>query len=105
MVFYPMLLLGIYLSLRHRDFRVMPLIVGCFFAYWIFVRHELMLLDIVIYVAAMVVAVQLTRRWRLIPAIRKLWPLWLVDIIFIMVLTGYLTYNAPDWLIFSNNPT
>ena len=100
-----MLLLGIYLSLRHRDFMVMPLIVGCFFAYWIFVRHELMLLDIVIYVASMVVAVQLTRRWRLIPAIRKLWPLWHVVIMFIMVLTGYLTYNAPDWLIFSNNLT
>ena len=63
MVFYPMLLLGIYLSLSRRDIReigapvlaglaVMPLIVAVFFSYWIFVRHELMALDMLIYISA-----------------------------------------------------
>ena len=70
MVFYPMLLLSIYLCISRRDIReigapilgalaVMPLIVAAFFGYWVFVRHELMLLDIVIYIASMVGAVHL----------------------------------------------
>ena len=113
MVFYPMLLLGIYLCLRHSNIEeigapllgglaVMPMIVGAFFAYWVFVRHELMWLDIIIYIAAMVGAVQLAKRWRNSRVIRNRWPLWLVVIVFIMVLTGFLTYHAPDWLIFAN---
>lgn len=113
MVFYPMLLLGIYLCLRHGDIKeigapllgglaVMPMIVAAFFAYWVFVRHELMWLDIIIYIAAMVGAVQLAKRWRNSRFIRNRWPLWLVVIVFIMVLTGFLTYHAPDWLIFAN---
>lgn len=113
MVFYPMLLLGIYLCLRHSNIEeigapllgglaVMPMIVGAFFAYWVFVRHELMWLDIIIYIAAMVGAVQLAKRWRNSRFIRNRWPLWLVVIVFIMVLTGFLTYHAPDWLIFAN---
>ena len=113
MVFYPMLLLGIYLCLRHGDIKeigapllgglaVMPMIVAAFFAYWVFVRHELMWLDIIIYIAAMVGAVQLAKRWRNSRFIRNRWPLWRVVIIFLMVLTGFLTYHAPDWLIFAN---
>ena len=113
MVFYPMLLLGIYLCLRHSNIEeigapllgglaVMPMIVGAFFAYWVFVRHELMWLDIIIYIAAMVGAVQLAKRWRNSRFIRNRWPLWIVVIVFIMVLTGFLTYHAPDWLIFAN---
>lgn len=113
MVFYPMLLLGIYLCLRHCNIEeigapllgglaVMPMIVGAFFAYWVFVRHELMWLDIIIYIAAMVGAVQLAKRWRNSRFIRNRWPLWLVVIVFIMILTGFLTYHAPDWLIFAN---
>ena len=113
MVFYPMLLLGIYLCLRHGDIKeigapllgglaVMPMIVAVFFAYWVFVRHELMWLDIIIYIAAMVGAVQLAKRWRNSRFIRNRWPLWLVVIIFLMVLTGFLTYHAPNWLIFAN---
>ena len=72
MVFYPMLLLGVYLAVSRRDIRelgapilgglaVMPLIVVVFFSYWIFVRHELMFLDVIIYIAAMLGAIHLAK--------------------------------------------
>ena len=113
MVFYPMLLLGIYLSVSRRDIReigapvlaslsVMPLIVVLFFSYWIFVRHELMALDIIIYITAMVLAILLARRWRVRPFIRDKWPLWIVVAILTIIATGVLTYHAPDWIIFED---
>ena len=57
MVFYPMLLLSLYLVLTRRDIRefgapilgglaVVPGIVGAFFSYWVFVRHEVMVLEL-----------------------------------------------------------
>ena len=113
MVFYPMLLLGIYLAIRHGDIRelcapvlggitVMPLIVAAFFAYWVFVRHEIMAIDVVIYIAAMVLAVLLAKRWREKACVRRWWPLWLAVALLGIVLTGFLTYHAPDWIIFAN---
>ena len=113
MVFYPMLLLGIYLAVSRRDIReigapvlaslaVMPLIILVFFSYWIFVRHELMALDMVIYISAMVLAVQLAKRWRVKPFVRNNWGLWIVVAILIILGTGFLTYNAPDWIIFED---
>ena len=77
MVFYPMLLLSFFFILSRRDIRevgapllgglaVIPLIIAAFFAYWIFVRHELMFLVIII------------------------------------VLTGFLTYNPPDCIVFAD---
>lgn len=113
MIFYPMLLLGIYLAVTRRDIHrigapilgalaVMPMVVACFFAYWIFVRHELMALDIVIYIAAMVGAIHLALRWSSNRFIQKWWPLWLVLIAAVIVLTGVLTYHAPDWIIFED---
>lgn len=113
MVFYPMLLLGIYLAVSRRDIReigapvlaslaVMPLIILVFFSYWIFVRHELMALDMVIYISAMVLAVQLAKRWRVKPFIRNNWGLWIVVAILTILATGFLTYNAPDWIIFED---
>ena len=113
MVFYPMLLLSLYLVVSRRDIRewgapilaglaVMPLIVAVFFSYWVFVRHELMALDIVIYIAAVVGAVLLARRWRESRFVRKWWPLWMAVTLIVAVLTGYLTYHAPDWIIFAN---
>jgi len=113
MVFYPMLLLGIYLAVSRRDIReigapvlaslaVMPLIILVFFAYWIFVRHELMALDIVIYISAMVLAIQLAKRWRVKPFVRNNWGLWIVVAILTILATGFLTYNAPDWIIFED---
>lgn len=113
MVFYPMLLFSLYLVLSRRDIKelgapvlgglaVMPAIVGAFFSYWVFVRHEIMTLDIVIYIAAMVGAVLLAKRLRDIQLVRRFWPLWIIVIVVVTVLTGYLTYNHPDWLIFAN---
>lgn len=52
---------------------VMPLIIGAFFAYWVFVRHEIMALDIVIYVVAMTGAVHLAKIWRDNRFIRDWW--------------------------------
>ena len=113
MVFYPMLLLGIYLAVSRRDIReigapvlaslaVMPLIILVFFSYWIFVRHELMALDMIIYISAMVLAVQLAKRWRVKPFVRNNWGLWIVVAILTILATGFLTYNAPDWIIFED---
>ena len=113
MVFYPMLLLGIYLAVTRRDIRqigapilaglaVMPLIVAAFFAYWVFVRHEIMFLDIIIYIAAMVGAVMLAKRWSKSNTVQKNWVLWTVLAVFCIFVIGFLTYNAPDWLIFRN---
>ena len=113
MLFYPMLLLGIYLVISRRDIReigapilgglaVMPLVIAAFFAYWVFVRHELMALDIVIYVAALIGAVLLARRWRDCRFVREKWPLWIAVAVIGIVITGVLTYHAPDWLIFAD---
>ena len=111
MVFYPMLLLSIYLAVSRRDIRetgapilgglaVMPLIIAAFFAYWFFVRHELMFLDIIIYVLAMVGAIQLARRWSGNGFIRKWWPLWIIISVVFMIMAGFLTYHSPDNIIF-----
>ena len=113
MVFYPMLLLSIYLAVTRRDVRqigapilaglaVMPMIVAAFFAYWVFVRHEIMFLDIIIYIAAMVGAVLLAKRWSASATVRKHWLLWTALAVFCVFVIGFLTYNAPDWLIFRN---
>ena len=113
MIFYPMLLLGIYLSVSRRSIKeigapvlgglaVMPLVVAAFFAYWVVVRHELMWLDIIIYIASIVGAVLLARKWRNSQAVRNLWPLWLVVAVIVIVLTGVLTYHSPEWIIFAD---
>ena len=113
MVFYPMLLLSIYLAVTRRDIRqiggpilgglaVMPIIVAAFFAYWIFVRHELMFLDIIIYVAEMIGAIHLAKCWNKSRFVQDNWPLWIVLAIIVIFIIGYLTYHAPDWIIFRN---
>ena len=113
MVFYPMLLLSAYLCATRRDIRelgapilgslaVIPIIMAAFFAYWIFVHRELLFLDIIIYLVSMTGAVHLALRLRRSNLVRTLWPLWIVVILLIIVLTGYLTYNSPDWLIFAD---
>lgn len=112
MVFYPMLLLSIYLCISRRNVRefgapilgglaVMPLIVAVFFSYWVFVRHELMALDIVIYIASIVGAVLLANRWRKSDVVRCLWPLWIAVAVIGIVAIGILTYHAPNWIIFA----
>ena len=113
MILYPMALLSLYLVISRKDIRemgapilaglaVMPLVVLAFFSYWVFVRHELMAVDIVIYVAAVVGAILLARRWRSSSFVRKFWPLWTVLFLIAVILAGYLTYNAPEWLIFAD---
>jgi len=113
MILYPMALLSLYLIISRKDIRetgapilaglaVMPLIVVAFFSYWVFVRHELMALDIVIYVAAVIGAILLARRWRVSNFVRSRWPLWIVVFLIAVILTGYLTYNAPEWIIFAD---
>ena len=113
MIMYPMALLSIYLVISRKDIReigapilagltVMPLTVVAFFSYWVFVRHELMAVDIVIYVAAVVGAVLLARRWRTGSIVRNLWPLWIALFLIEVIVTGYLTYNAPEWIVFAN---
>ena len=112
MVFYPMLLLSIYLVISRRDIReagapllggliVEPLIIAAFFSYWVFVRHELLPLDIVIYIAAMAGAILIAGRLSICRLVRNLWPLWIILTLLIIILTGYLTYNHPDWLVFA----
>ena len=111
MIFYPMLLLALYLVISRRDIKeigapilgslaVMLPVIAVFFAYWVFVRHELLGLDIVIYVASIIFAVLLARRWRDCRFVREKWPLWIAVIVIVIILTGYLTYHGPDWIIF-----
>ena len=112
MNFYPMLFLGLYLSASRLDIKefgapilgglaVMPMVIAAFFAYWVFVRHELLPLDIVIYMASMIGAVHLAKKWRENRMVRRFWPVWLIVAVLVIVLSGYLTYHAPDWLIFA----
>ena len=112
MNFYPMLLLSLYLCVSRRDIKefgapilgglaVMPMVIAAFFAYWVFVRHELLPLDVIIYIASMVGAVHLAKKWRTKHTVRRLWLLWIVVAVIIIVLSGYLTYHSPDWLIFA----
>ena len=113
MIFYPMLLLSLYFLISRRDIRevgapilgslaVMPVVIVSFFAYWIFVRHELMAVDMIIYISVMMGAVHLTKRWMNNRFIRDWWPLWIIVTVIVIVLTGYLTYNSPDWIIFAD---
>ena len=113
MILYPMALLSLYLIISRKDIReigapilaglaVMPMIVAAFFSYWVFVRHELMALDMVIYVAAIVGAILLARRWRASSFVRNRWPLWIVLFLIAVILTGFLTYHAPEWIIFAD---
>ena len=113
MVFNPMLLLSIYLCVSRRSIQefgapilgglaVMPLIMAVFFAYWVFIHHEMLWLDIIIYVASIAGAVLLARKWRDSTFVRRLWPLWIVVAILGAILIGYLTYHSPDWIIFAN---
>ena len=113
MIFYPMLLLSLYLVISRRDIKefgapilgslaVMPMVIAAFFAYWIFVRHEIMALDIVIYIAAMVGAILFAKRWNSCRFIREKWPLWIIVAVAVILATGYLTYHAPDWIIFAD---
>ena len=113
MVFYPMLLLSLYLVISHHDIRefgapilgglaVMPLIVAAFFSYWVFVRHELMVLDILIYIASVVGAVLLANRWRKSSFVQHNWPLWIVVSVIGIIAIGILTYHAPNWIIFAD---
>ena len=113
MVFYPLLLLGIYLAISRHDIReigapilgglaVMPLIIATFFAYWVFVRHELLFLDIIIYISCMIGAIHLAKRWSTSPFVQRNWPLWIVLIICGIVCIGVLTYHSPDWIIFAD---
>ena len=81
---------------------VMPLIVLAFFSYWVFVRHELMMLDIVIYIACMIGAIHLAKRWRTSPFVQNNWRLWIVLILCSIVVIGVLTYHSPDWIIFAD---
>ena len=113
MVFYPMLLLSFYLVISRRDIHeigapilaglaVMPLIIAVFFAYWVFLRHELLPLDVIIYVASIVGAVFLAKRWRTKPFVQHYWPLWIAVALLGMVVIGVLTYHSPDWIIFAD---
>ena len=113
MVFYPMFLLGLYLAVTRRDvsavgaallggLAVMPLIVAAFFAYWVFVRRELMAVDIAIYILAMAGAVRLAGRWLMSPFVRRGRWLWVAAAVLGMGLIGVLTYHAPDWIIFTD---
>lgn len=113
MIFYPMLLLSLYLVISRRDIRevgapilgslaVMPLVIIAFFAYWIFVRHELMAVDMVIYISAVTGAIHLAKRWENTRFVRDRWPLWIIVAVMVIVITGYLTYNPPDWIIFAD---
>ena len=113
MVFYPMLLLAIYLIIPRPDIKelgapilgslaVMPCIIVAFFSYWIFVRHEIMAVDLVIYVLAIIGAILLANRWRKSNYVRDHWPLWIAVAIVVMVVTGFLSYHSPDWIIFAD---
>ena len=113
MIFYPMLLLSLYLVISRHDIKeigapilggiaVMPVVIAVFFAYWVFVRHELMALDIVIYIASVVGAVLLAKRWSSCRFVREKWPLWIVVAVLVILATGYLTYHAPDWIVFAD---
>ena len=53
-------------------------------------------------IAAMAGAVLLARRWRESRFVRERWPIWLALAVLAIILTGYLTYHAPDWLIFAD---
>ncbi|MBR6346539.1 MAG: hypothetical protein IKR69_04045 [Bacteroidales bacterium] len=114
MVFYPSLLLSLYLVVSRRDIReigapvlgglaMVPAIIACFFAYWVFVRHEIMALDVLIYIASMVGFVLLAKRLRRLQLVRRGWPIWTVLILIDIFLTGFLTYNYPTgWIIFAD---
>ena len=113
MIFYPMLLLSLYLCVSRRDVKefgapilgglavILP-VIAAFFAYWVFTRRELLPLDIVIYMASVAGAVLLARKWRGCRFVRSAWPLWLAVSAAFIIAAGYLTYHAPAWLIFAD---
>ena len=112
MVFYPLLLLAIYLSIRQRDVRAFggPILVaipamlaqiGLFFCCWPFFHHSVLILDIIIYTTVMVLALIWGERMSRVAWVRKTWWLWVLVAVALICALGYLTWNAPDWFIFT----
>ena len=82
MVFYPMLLLSLYLTISRRDIREIgaPVLGGL----------------------AVMPLIVMAKRWRTAPFVQNHWRLWIVLILCSILTIGVLTYHAPDWIIFAD---
>lgn len=93
--------LGYIFPVRESVMAVMPCIVAAFFSYWVFVHHEIMAIDLVIYVLAISGAVFLANRWRKSSFVRRNWPYWIALAVVVMLLTAFLTYHSPGGILFA----
>lgn len=111
MLFYPLFLTGIYLCIRNKSFKsiggmvavsllAIPVQIALFYVYWPFVRHSILIVDIILYVVVMAVAVWVGNRWTLSEKFHRHWTLWWGVAVLMALLMGFLSYHAPDNILF-----
>lgn len=111
MLLYPLLLESIYLICRHRDWRAiagpvliavpaMAVQVALFFSYFVFVGHEISIIDVLEYIVVLAGAIWVGARWSAKPHVRAMAPLAVALIPALAWALGYLTYTYPDWVLF-----
>ena len=111
MVFYPLLLLSVYLCIRNKGIRyfggpiatsllAIPVQIGLFYIYWPFTHHSVLIFDIILYSVVMVAATFLGVKWSGSAKIQKAAPVWIAIAVLMIILLGYLTYNPLDMIFF-----
>lgn len=111
MIFYPALLTALYLLITRKDagqisgpiaagMAGLPFAQALFYGYWIFTGHSLLWLDIVCYVIEIIFVMWLGKKLNECGCVKKLWPLFAVLAVEMIIMLGYLTYHAPDMILF-----
>lgn len=111
MVFYPMLLCGIWCSIREKSIQpfggyilsgiaCIPFAIALFYGYFVFVKHTILALDIICYIVEIFCGVILGKYLSQKAAIRRISPWMVVLAVVVLVVLAVLTYHNPDWHIF-----
>ena len=111
MIFYPMLLLGIYLSISRKDISQIsgPIIAGitgfpicqaAFYSYWIFTKTSILWVDMITYIVLMIGLIFGANQLNKNNNVRQLWPVCIFAAIAVAIIVGYLTYHPADMIFF-----
>jgi len=111
MYFYPLLLCSIYMCATRKDikaiagmnlasFAAIPTSIALFYAYWIFTRHSLLIVDVITYVVVMVAAVYCGNKWTFNAKVQKNWVWIVVATVALALIIAFLAYHPYDINLF-----